>query len=1047
MDEEIDRMTEKLSLSDVEARKYMVPDGIWGDNRRDYERCIVGRFLPLRRYNFAAVQDIFMNAFNPAQGMKVEKLENWRFLFVFNHKVNRDRVLTSGPWNFRNDIKLLKTLTDTEDPNTTDLDWTDCTRVADCDTCDLRYAEDFVDPGPDTPYGPDLRAPPPRRFPPPTVRPVVSGGSNWWSSIPGERSKGISVRSKWGLHPALRIPLPRTEETGETDSSMSRNPVVENLGVVVISEWQGNSQDWMRGVHNRVDRDEFCFFLIVAWFIWHYRNKSLMEYAQLDPETLIIAARLTPPRGRLKVNFDGATFLNLSEIGTGLDEEGDEEPSLFRKNSKFPRLEVSPVSATLPSATETASREDHALAVALLTSDPGQSTLAENVSAPELPTTVTSSSCESIPGTDMGIPFTPSPSPPLAESSPIVTVDPNQASISSPIVTPDPTPPSSIAPITVTSPEATLKEESPDNVQQEDGAPPLIKRVLEENQDVMPPQLPAKLPPRREVDHVIQLEPAPLTDLLKKNKPWVWSEACQLAFEDLKAAVSEEPVLALPNFEKMFELHTDASDFAIGGVLMQEGHPIAFESRKLNETERRYTVQEKEMTAIVHCLRIWRHYLLGSRFVVKTDNVATSYFQTQKKLSPKQARWQDFLAEFDYVLEYKPGKANVVADALSRKAELAAISLAKGNVHEKIKEGLEHDPMAQELMRLAKEGKTRQFWVEDGLLYTKGRRDCTAEEAARAFFKNVVKYWGLPKSIISDRDPRFTGRLWTELFKLLGSELCFSTSFHPQTDGQTERVNALLECYLRHFVSANQHDWAKILDVAQFSYNLQRSEATGKSPFELATGQQPLTPHTLAISFDSARCPGAAKMAKSWAEQSDLAKSFLEKARRKMKKWADPKRRHLEFNTGDKVLIKLIPQQFKAFRGMHKGLVRKYEGPYPVVAKVGKVSYLLDLPSTLKIHPVFHVSMLRPYQEDEEDPSRGESHRAPPVVTKSFDKEIEEVLSHKVVRRRGVKPTTHYFIKWKGLPESEATWESQDDLWQDTWKTECITLPVGNSKQ
>ncbi|KAG8372062.1 hypothetical protein BUALT_Bualt12G0027500 [Buddleja alternifolia] len=393
--------------------------------------------------------------------------------------------------------------------------------------------------------------------------------------------------------------------------------------------------------------------------------------------------------------------------------------------------------------------------------------------------------------------------------------------------------------------------------------------------------------------------------------------------------------------------------------------------------------------------------------------------------------------------------------------ELAAISLAKGNVHEKIKEGLEHDPMAKELRRLAKEGKTRQFWVEDGLLYTKGRRlyvpkwgnlrkdlikechdtkwaghpgqkrtmaDCTAEEAARAFFKNVVKYWGLPKSIISDRDPRFTGRLWTELFKLLGSDLCFSTSFHPQTDGQTERVNALLECYLRHFVSANQHDWAKILDVAQFSYNLQMSEATGKSPFELATGQQPLTPHTLAISFDSARCPGAAKMAKSWAEQSDLAKSFLEKARRKMKKWADPKRRHLEFNTGDKVLIKLIPQQFKAFRGMHKGLVRKYEGPYPVVAKVGKVSYRLDLPSTLKIHPVFHVSMLRPYQEDEEDPSRGESHRAPPVVTKSFDKEIEEVLSHKVVRRRGVKPTTHYFIKWKGLPESEATWESQDDF-------------------
>ncbi|RVW66447.1 Transposon Tf2-12 polyprotein [Vitis vinifera] len=204
---------------------------------------------------------------------------------------------------------------------------------------------------------------------------------------------------------------------------------------------------------------------------------------------------------------------------------------------------------------------------------------------------------------------------------------------------------------------------------------------------------------------------------------------------------------------------------------------------------------------------------------------------------------------------------------------------------------------------LAHEGKTKRFWVEDGLLYTRettlrlvlcanktrwsrqprglleplpiaerpwdsvtmdfiiglpsrGQRlyhsgvdrfskyatfiaaptDCTAEETARLFLKHVVKYWGLPKFIISDRDPRFTGKFWTELFKLMGSELHFSTSFHPQTDGQTERVNALLELYLRHFVSANQKDWAKLLDIAQFSYNLQRSEATNKSPFELATG-------------------------------------------------------------------------------------------------------------------------------------------------------------------------------------------------------------------
>nr|CAN62036.1 hypothetical protein VITISV_019703 [Vitis vinifera] len=161
---------------------------------------------------------------------------------------------------------------------------------------------------------------------------------------------------------------------------------------------------------------------------------------------------------------------------------------------------------------------------------------------------------------------------------------------------------------------------------------------------------------------------APLTDLLKKNKAWEWDEKCQQAFEDLKKVVTEEPVLALPDHTKVFEVHTNALDFAIGGVLMQERHPIAFESRKLNDAERRYMVQEKEMTAI-------------------TDNVATSYFQTQKKLSPKQARWQDFLAEFDYTLEYKPGTANHVADALSRKAKLASMtSQPQGDIMDILRE-------------------------------------------------------------------------------------------------------------------------------------------------------------------------------------------------------------------------------------------------------------------------------------------------------------------------------------------------------------------------
>lgn len=167
-------------------------------------------------------------------------------------------------------------------------------------------------------------------------------------------------------------------------------------------------------------------------------------------------------------------------------------------------------------------------------------------------------------------------------------------------------------------------------------------------------------------------------------------------------------VLPQTNVAKAFEVQMDASDFAIVAVLMQEEHPIAYESRKLNKAERSYTVQEKEMTTVVHCLRTWRHHLLGSHFIVKTDNVATGYFQSQKK-SPKQPRWQDSLAEFDFNFEYKPGKANQVANALTRRAELEALSQPEGILLDLIKEGLKHDKVAQASIKAAESEGQKSF--------------------------------------------------------------------------------------------------------------------------------------------------------------------------------------------------------------------------------------------------------------------------------------------------------------------------------------------------
>ncbi|GJW82150.1 putative nucleotidyltransferase, ribonuclease H [Tanacetum coccineum] len=216
--------------------------------------------------------------------------------------------------------------------------------------------------------------------------------------------------------------------------------------------------------------------------------------------------------------------------------------------------------------------------------------------------------------------------------------------------------------------------------------------------------------------------------------------------------------------------------------------------------------------------------------------------------------------------------------------------------------------------------------------------DVTADDTAKLFFKNMIKYWEMPHVIVSDRDPRFTGHFWTELFKIMGTDLNFSTSFHPQTDG----------------------------------------EATGKSPFELVTGHQPLTPNALAASYKGSS-PAAYKTMKEWHEKANLARASLDKAAKKMKKWADERRRHVKFEVEDQVMVQLLPQQCKSLRKVHKGLIRRYEGPFLVIGRVGKV---------------------------------------------------EEILSDCTIRRRGVPSYKEYLIKWRDLPDSEASWEAEDLLWQ-----------------
>ncbi|CAM6118163.1 unnamed protein product [Calypogeia fissa] len=150
-----------------------------------------------------------------------------------------------------------------------------------------------------------------------------------------------------------------------------------------------------------------------------------------------------------------------------------------------------------------------------------------------------------------------------------------------------------------------------------------------------------------------------------KNKVFVWTQECEVAFLELTRAMVVPPILKLPEVGKSFELWMDAFDFAIGACLHRDGRQVAFESCKL---ENHWITPERELYGVIHAIKKWEFYLRNSpRFVVHTDSSPAGYFNSQPRLSPKEMRWQMFLADFNFEVRHVPGKVNAAANALSRK--------------------------------------------------------------------------------------------------------------------------------------------------------------------------------------------------------------------------------------------------------------------------------------------------------------------------------------------------------------------------------------------
>nr|AAM08795.1 Putative retroelement [Oryza sativa Japonica Group]AAP52970.1 retrotransposon protein, putative, Ty3-gypsy subclass [Oryza sativa Japonica Group] len=665
----------------------------------------------------------------------------------------------------------------------------------------------------------------------------------------------------------------------------------------------------------------------------------------------------------------------------------------------------------------------------------------------------------------------------------------------------------------------------------------------------------------------------PMTQLLKKDEKFKWTAECDKSFEELKKKLVSAPVLILPDQMKDFQVYCDASRHGLGCVLMQEGRVVAYASRQLRPHEGNYPTHDLELAAVVHALKIWRHYLIGNRCEVYTDHKSLKYIFTQPDLNLRQRRWLELIKDYDMSIHYHPGKANVVADALSRKSYCTALCIE--GLCEKLRQEFEHlnvgivehgfvaalearptlvdqvraaqvnDSEIAELKKNMRVGKARDFhedehgtiwmgerlcvpddkelkdlilteahqtqysihpgstkmyqdlkekfwwvsmrreiaefvalcdvcqrvkaehqrpagllqplqipewkWEEIGMDFITGlprtssghdsiwvvvdrltkvahfipvHTTYTGKRLAELYLARIMCLHGVPKKIVSDRGSQFTSKFWQKLQEEMGTRLNFSTAYHPQTDGQTERVNQILEDMLRACALDFGGAWDKSLPYAEFSYNNSYQASLQMAPFEALYGRKCRTP----LFWDQTgerQLFGTEVLAEA-EEKVRIIRERLRIAQSRQKSYADNRRRELTFEAGDYVYLRVTP-----LRGVHrfqtKGkLAPRFVGPYKILERRGEVAYQLELPSNMiGIHDVFHVSQLK------------KCLRVPEEQADSEHIDIQEDLTYveKPVRildaserRTRNKVTRFCRVQWSHHSEEEATWEREDEL-------------------